>query len=90
MHGSYLRFPADLPVAGRRVVLRLRVRRFTCDAAVVPGLVGHHLVVPVADPGDVGDQQRVGSGGRGGGVPDGGHCSCGTSTAPPGRPRPGW
>ncbi|EHM30428.1 IS6 family transposase [Streptomyces sp. W007] len=30
VHGSYLRFPADLPVAGRRVVLRLRVRRFTC------------------------------------------------------------
>ncbi|WP_223660457.1 transposase family protein [Streptomyces angustmyceticus] len=31
VHGSYLRFPADLPVAGRRVVLRLRVRRFTCE-----------------------------------------------------------
>ncbi|MFE4414133.1 transposase family protein [Streptomyces sp. NPDC056821] len=30
VHGSYLRFPVDLPVAGRRVVLRLRVRRFTC------------------------------------------------------------
>ncbi|MGW4823708.1 ISL3 family transposase [Streptomyces sp. NPDC004227] len=30
VHGSYLRFPADLPVAGQRVVLRLRVRRFTC------------------------------------------------------------
>ncbi|MFE7112027.1 transposase family protein [Streptomyces sp. NPDC057575] len=29
VHGSYLRFPADLPVAGRQVVLRLRVRRFT-------------------------------------------------------------
>ncbi|MFF7358980.1 hypothetical protein ACFZA1_41250 [Streptomyces filipinensis] len=29
MHGSYLRFPADVPVVGRRVVLRLRVRRFT-------------------------------------------------------------
>ncbi|MBV1949403.1 hypothetical protein KUF69_23695 [Streptomyces sp. BV129] len=29
MFGSYLRFPADLLVAGRRVVLRLRVRRFT-------------------------------------------------------------
>ncbi|MFC8723129.1 transposase family protein, partial [Kitasatospora sp. NPDC057198] len=27
VHGSYLRFPADLPVAGRQVVLRLRVRR---------------------------------------------------------------
>ncbi|WP_107066670.1 ISL3 family transposase [Kitasatospora sp. NRRL B-11411] len=31
VHGSYLRFPANLPVAGRRVVLRLRVRRFTCE-----------------------------------------------------------
>ncbi|MGW7824736.1 transposase family protein [Streptomyces puniciscabiei] len=31
VHGSYLRFPADLPVAGRQVVLRLRVRRFTCE-----------------------------------------------------------
>ncbi|WP_243639411.1 ISL3 family transposase [Streptacidiphilus pinicola] len=31
VHGSYLRFPADLPVAGRRVVLQLRVRRFTCE-----------------------------------------------------------
>ncbi|MFJ6486705.1 MULTISPECIES: transposase family protein [unclassified Streptomyces] len=30
MHGSYLRFPADLPVTGRRVMLQLRVRRFTC------------------------------------------------------------
>ncbi|MGY1584681.1 ISL3 family transposase [Streptomyces sp. MN13] len=31
VHGSYLPFPADLPVAGRRVVLRLRVRRFACE-----------------------------------------------------------
>ncbi|WP_443044176.1 ISL3 family transposase [Streptomyces sp. NBC_00353] len=30
VHGSYLRFPADLPVTGRRVMLQLRVRRFTC------------------------------------------------------------
>ncbi|MFC9752050.1 transposase family protein [Streptomyces sp. NPDC056921] len=30
VHGS-LRFPADLPVAGRRVVLRFRVRRLTCE-----------------------------------------------------------
>lgn len=27
MHGSYLRFPADLPVVMRRVVLRLRGMR---------------------------------------------------------------
>ncbi|AZP22779.1 ISL3 family transposase [Streptomyces aquilus] len=33
VHGSYLRFPADLPVAGRRVVLRQQVRRFTCEDA---------------------------------------------------------
>ncbi|MFI9496184.1 ISL3 family transposase [Streptomyces halstedii] len=30
VHGSYLRFPADVPSAGRSVVLQLRVRRFTC------------------------------------------------------------
>ncbi|WP_318212427.1 transposase family protein [Streptomyces sp. SJL17-1] len=30
VHGSYLRFPADLPSVGRRVMLCLRVRRFTC------------------------------------------------------------
>ncbi|MFE9098080.1 transposase family protein [Streptomyces sp. NPDC007264] len=30
IHGSYLRFPADVPGAGRRVVLCLRVRRFFC------------------------------------------------------------
>ncbi|MFJ2398090.1 transposase family protein [Streptomyces sp. NPDC087843] len=28
VHGSYLRFPADVPSGGRSVVLRLRVRRF--------------------------------------------------------------
>ncbi|MFG2640146.1 ISL3 family transposase [Streptomyces sp. NPDC048370] len=32
-HGSYLRFPADVPSAGRSVVLQLRVRRFTCRNA---------------------------------------------------------
>ncbi|MGV9503847.1 ISL3 family transposase [Streptomyces sp. NPDC003642] len=31
LHGSYLRFPADVPSGGRRVVLQLRVRRFTCE-----------------------------------------------------------
>lgn len=31
VHGSYLRFPADAPSAGRSVVLRLRVRRFACE-----------------------------------------------------------
>ncbi|MGA5550554.1 transposase family protein [Streptomyces pseudogriseolus] len=33
VHGSYLRLPDDLPAAGRRVVLRLRVRRFVCEAS---------------------------------------------------------
>ncbi|WP_405722898.1 ISL3 family transposase [Streptomyces sp. NBC_00046] len=33
VHGSYLRFPADVPSAGRCVVLQLRVRRFTCQNA---------------------------------------------------------
>lgn len=30
IHGSYLRFPADLACAGRPCVLALRVRRFIC------------------------------------------------------------
>ncbi|GGS30726.1 hypothetical protein Snoj_34210 [Streptomyces nojiriensis] len=30
VHGSHLRFPADVPRAGRSVVLQLRVRGFTC------------------------------------------------------------
>ncbi|MFE6848689.1 ISL3 family transposase [Streptomyces sp. NPDC057686] len=36
VHGSYLRFPADVPSAGRRVVLQLRVRRFACWIAECP------------------------------------------------------
>ncbi|WP_078953906.1 ISL3 family transposase [Streptomyces globisporus] len=51
VHGSYPCSPADLPSGGRRVVLRLRVRRFTCaDASCqrqtfgerVPGLSRRH------------------------------------------------
>ncbi|MEU1854221.1 hypothetical protein ABZ499_34490 [Streptomyces sp. NPDC019990] len=47
MHGSYLRFPRDLPVVGKCVVVSLRVRRFVCVeesrprktfAGQVPGL----------------------------------------------------
>ncbi|MEU3837770.1 ISL3 family transposase [Streptomyces microflavus] len=30
LHGSYLRFPRDLPAVGRFVVVSLRVRRFVC------------------------------------------------------------
>lgn len=30
LHGSYLRVPRDLPTAGKRVVVSLRVRRFLC------------------------------------------------------------
>ncbi|MGX4694951.1 ISL3 family transposase [Streptomyces sp. JNUCC 63] len=36
VHGSYLRFPADVPAAGRSVVLRLQVRRFTCQNSSCP------------------------------------------------------
>ncbi|MFC5645238.1 transposase family protein [Kitasatospora cinereorecta] len=36
VHSSYLRFPADLPSVGRRVVLALRVRRFTCPDGSCP------------------------------------------------------
>ncbi|WP_202491755.1 ISL3 family transposase [Streptomyces venezuelae] len=51
VHGSYVRFPADVPSGGRSVVLRLRVRRFTCPNAScerrtfveqVPGLTRRH------------------------------------------------
>ncbi|MGW1710612.1 ISL3 family transposase [Streptomyces sp. NPDC002206] len=51
VHGSYLRFPADVPSGGRRVVLRLRVRRFTCGSSgcvrrtfveQIPGLTRRH------------------------------------------------
>jgi hypothetical protein len=49
IHGSYLRFPCDLPTAGSFVVVSLRVRRFVCKedscerktfAEQVPGLTG--------------------------------------------------
>ncbi|MFJ2203247.1 transposase family protein [Streptomyces violaceusniger] len=30
IHSSYLRFPTDVPSAGRSVTLQLRVRRFWC------------------------------------------------------------
>lgn len=36
VHSSYLRFPADVPSAGRKVVLQLRVRRFRCRNAMCP------------------------------------------------------
>ncbi|MFI5682175.1 ISL3 family transposase [Streptomyces cellulosae] len=36
VHSSYLRFPADVPSAGRRAVLQLRVRRFRCRNTMCP------------------------------------------------------
>ncbi|MFE2640325.1 ISL3 family transposase [Streptomyces scopuliridis] len=51
VHSSYLRFPADAPSAGRRVVLQLRVRRFRCRNTMcarrtfveqIPGLTGRY------------------------------------------------
>ncbi|WP_328907956.1 transposase family protein [Streptomyces sp. NBC_00234] len=51
IHSSYLRFPADVSIEGRRVVLCLRVRQFFCrDASCgrrtfveqVPGLARRH------------------------------------------------
>ncbi|MFI6063309.1 ISL3 family transposase [Streptomyces sp. NPDC051286] len=51
VHGSYLRFPADVPSAGRSVVLQLRVRRFACENTAcarrtfveqIPGLTRRH------------------------------------------------
>ncbi|MEU0946840.1 ISL3 family transposase [Streptomyces canus] len=51
VHGSYLRFPADVPSGGRSVVLQLRVRRFVCGNSgcarrtfveQIPGLTRRH------------------------------------------------
>ncbi|TVZ76275.1 transposase [Streptomyces sp. BK340] len=51
VHSSHLRFPADVPSAGRSIVLRLRVRRFTCGNSgcgrrtfveQIPGLTRRH------------------------------------------------
>ncbi|KOT48330.1 transposase [Streptomyces rimosus subsp. rimosus] len=36
IHGSYLRFPHDLPTAGKSVVVTLRVRRFVCAESSCP------------------------------------------------------
>lgn len=36
VHSIYHRIVADLPVAGRQLILRLRVRRFRCDARRCP------------------------------------------------------
>lgn len=36
IHGSYLRFPRDLPTAGKLVVVSLRVRRFVCAEESCP------------------------------------------------------
>ncbi|MET7852396.1 ISL3 family transposase [Streptomyces avermitilis] len=36
IHGSYLRFPHDLPTAGKSVVVALRVRRFVCAEVSCP------------------------------------------------------
>ncbi|WP_107309410.1 ISL3 family transposase [Streptomyces sp. TP-A0356] len=51
VHGSYLRFPADVPSAGRSIVLQLRVRRLACENTAcarrtfveqIPGLTRRH------------------------------------------------
>lgn len=51
VHGSYLRFPADVPSSGRSVVLQAQVCRFTCWNAEcgrrtfveqIPGLTRRH------------------------------------------------
>lgn len=36
VHGSYVRTVADLPCAGRRVILRLSIRKFVCSAPTCP------------------------------------------------------
>ncbi|MGW1616622.1 ISL3 family transposase [Streptomyces sp. NPDC002285] len=66
VHGSYLRYPSDLPSCGRPVVLTLRVRRFTCPVPSCPrktfveqitGLTRRH--------GQVTERQRSGATGLG-------------------------
>ncbi|MET8646151.1 ISL3 family transposase [Streptomyces sp. NPDC004675] len=51
VHGSYLRFPDDVPSGGRSIVLQLRVRRFACGNSgcvrrtfveQIPGLTRRH------------------------------------------------
>ncbi len=37
VHGSYLRYPSDLPSCGRPVTAALRVHRFACQALVCQG-----------------------------------------------------
>ncbi|MFJ9590881.1 transposase family protein [Streptomyces acidicola] len=67
VHSSYLRFPVDLPTAGRRAQLALRVRRFFCAASAcerrtfveqMPGLTRRH--------GRVTERLRQALGGRSG------------------------
>ena len=36
VHGAYMRTVADLPCAGRRVILALRVRKFVCGTSTCP------------------------------------------------------
>src|SRR5947207_11057634 len=36
VHGNYVRTMADLPCAGRRVILALTVRKFVCSASTCP------------------------------------------------------
>ncbi|MFD0403204.1 transposase family protein [Kitasatospora sp. NPDC127121] len=37
VHGSYLRYPSDLPSCGRPVTVALRVHRFACQVLVCQG-----------------------------------------------------
>ncbi|WP_245692917.1 transposase family protein, partial [Streptomyces katrae] len=54
VHGSYLRFPRDLPTAGQHVVLSLRVRRFSCRESACPRgpLPSRYLASPAGTEGE--------------------------------------
>ncbi|GAA1624497.1 hypothetical protein GCM10009733_021480 [Nonomuraea maheshkhaliensis] len=66
VHSRYERCLADLPVAGREVLLQVRMRRFFCDntacakrtfAEQVPGLISRHgrrAGMPAGDAADRG------------------------------------
>ncbi|NUP38400.1 MAG: hypothetical protein HOY76_15630 [Streptomyces sp.] len=60
IHGSYLRFPHDLPTAGKSVVLALRVRRFVCtEGSCSRKTFGTHLLAASAKAVTAGRRWRL-------------------------------
>ncbi|MYU05662.1 hypothetical protein GTY81_17610 [Streptomyces sp. SID8366] len=89
MHSSYLRFPADAPSVGRKVMLRSRARRFRCRDTVcarrtfveqIPGLTRRYgqRTERLRSAPSGGAARRAGRGRRPGvfGGPPGDHAVC--------------